>query len=77
MNLTSELKVPTDNSAPLPIEGDVKLDFCVLRSPLNAQYVVARPGEFGTAGWQTLFGPNSSEACWAWIHSKPRYGLRF
>lgn len=54
-----------------------KPDFCVLRSPLNAQCVVARPGEQGTAGWQTLHGPDTSEGCWTWIHSKPRHGLRF
>lgn len=54
-----------------------KADFCVLRSPLDAQCMVARPGEHGTAGWQTLHGPDTAEACWAWIHSKPRHGLRF
>ena len=77
MNLTQGLDVPTTEFEPRTKNADVKPEFCVLRSPLDAQCVVARPGEYGTAGWQTLFGPNSSEACWTWIHSKPRQGLRF
>jgi len=77
MNLTQGLDIPTTGIEPRMKDVGVKPEFCVLRSPLDAQCVVARPGEHGTAGWQTLFGPSSSEACWAWIHSKPRHGLRF
>jgi hypothetical protein len=75
MQLTSEMTACEESRS-----GEMtrpKLDFCVLRSPLNAQCVVARPGEQGTAGWQSLYGPDSSDGCWAWINSKPRPGMRF
>ena len=79
MSLTCDLNAQTDNLELLPThaEAPAKADFCVLLSPLNGQCMVARPGEYGTAGWQTLYGPDSSDACWAWVHSKPRFGLRF
>jgi uncharacterized protein YbdZ (MbtH family) len=52
-------------------------DFCVLRSPMHGQYIVARPGEQGTAGWQKLHGPDTSDGCWNWIYKTPRHGMRF
>ena len=71
---TDELNevVPSESAA-----NSMKADYCVLRSPMNGQYVVARPGELGTAGWQKLHGPDTSDGCWNWIHMKPRHGMRF
>ena len=78
MPQTCGLNVPMDDlEIVIRPEQAVKVEFCVLRSPLNGQYVVARPGEMGTAGWQSLHGPDTSDGCWAWIHSKPRHALRF
>lgn len=54
-----------------------KADYCVMRSPMHGQYIVARPGELGTAGWQKLHGPDTSDGCWNWIYETPRHGMRF
>lgn len=70
-NMTNETMRPAGGGV------STRPEFCVLRSPLDAHCVVARPGEQGTAGWQTLYGPDSADNCWAWIHSRPREGLRF
>lgn len=77
MPLIHGLEALTDSLEARPTEPDAKPEFCVLRSPMDAQCIVARPGEYGTAGWQTLHGPDTTDGCWAWIHSKPRHGLRF
>jgi len=77
MSVTCDLKTPTEGLELRASEATLAVrEFYVLRSPLNAQCVVARPGEQGTAGWQSLYGPDTTAGCWLWIDKNPRYGLR-
>lgn len=49
-------------------------EYYVFKSPVDGHVAVARSGEGGTVGWQSLHGPDSFQGCWTWVRANCRGG---